>query len=222
MVAGGRGGYCFEQNTVLEAALKALGYALTRLVGRVVRGMPNPAEAGRVHKILHVDLPEGPYIVDVGFGNLTPTAPLALRPEETQATLHEPFRLMPHDNNEFMLQAQLGDAWDNLFRFTLEPTPAIDFEMGNWFTSTHPYSPFVANLIVARPTPEGRATVFNRRFTLRNRDNRTTRRALVTIDDYRDVLGGAFGLRLDDDEYAAITAAMAAYATEDDVHPSFR
>jgi hypothetical protein len=43
-----RGGYCFGQNTLLEAALQALGFAVTRLAGRVVRGLPDPSEAGRV------------------------------------------------------------------------------------------------------------------------------------------------------------------------------
>jgi arylamine N-acetyltransferase len=57
--------------------------------------------------LLHIDLPEGPYIVDVGFGNLTPTASLALRPEQVQATPHEPFRLMPQ-SNEFVLQVLVG------------------------------------------------------------------------------------------------------------------
>jgi N-hydroxyarylamine O-acetyltransferase len=220
LVDSRRGGYCFEQNTLLEAALQALGFSVTRLVARVVRGMPDPTEAGRVHKVLRVDLPEGPYVVDVGFGNLTPTAPIALRPEAPQLTPHEPFRLMPQDH-EFLMQVRLGEVWDSLFRFSLEPTPPIDFEMGNWFTSTHPASPFLGNLIVARPTPEGRATIFNRRFTIRDRANRTTRRTLNGINDYRDVLVGEFRLRLDDSELADISAATAQHAIDAEVHPAF-
>jgi N-hydroxyarylamine O-acetyltransferase len=55
-----RGGYCFEQNTLLAAALNAMGFAVTRLAGRVIRGRPISTEAGRAHKLLRVDLPEGP------------------------------------------------------------------------------------------------------------------------------------------------------------------
>ena len=220
LVHGGRGGYCFEQNTLLEAGLRSLGFAVTRLVARVVRGAPDPTEVGRNHKVLYVDLPEGPYIADVGFGSLTPTAPLALRPEQVQETPHEPFRLMPH-GSEFLMQARLGEVWDNLFRFSLEPTPAVDYEMGNWFTSTCPGSPFLDNLIVARPVAGGRITVYNRRFTIRDHDNRTVRRPLDGIGDYRDVLVGEFGLALDDDELAAIVAAMASHAPDGAVHPAF-
>jgi N-hydroxyarylamine O-acetyltransferase len=220
LVRAGRGGYCFEQNTLLEAALNALGFSVTPLVARVVRGLPDPAGAARNHKVLRVDLPEGPYLADVGFGNLTPTAPLALCPEQVQETPHEPFRLMPQ-GGQFMLQARLGEAWDSLFRFALEPAPAVDYEMGNWFTSTHPASPFLANLIVARPITGGRTTVFNRRFTIRDRDNRTTRRVLDGVGDYRDVLVGEFRLMLDDNELAAIAAAMAAHGADEQVHPAF-
>ena len=221
LVDGRRGGYCFEQNTLLEAGLNALGFAVTPLVGRVVRGMPDPTEVGRNHKILRVELPEGPYLADVGFGSLTPTTPLGFHPEKEQATPHEPFRLMPH-GDQLMLQARLGDMWDSLYRFTLKPAPAIDYEIGNWFTSTHPASPFIANLIVARPVAGGRTTVFNRLFTIRDRDNRTTRRTLGTVGDYRDVLVGEFGLALDDDELAAIAAAIvASHGADEQVHPAF-
>src|SRR5262245_13622538 len=40
LVKGGRGGYCFEQNTLLEAGLRALGFSLDTLVARVIRGLP--------------------------------------------------------------------------------------------------------------------------------------------------------------------------------------
>jgi N-hydroxyarylamine O-acetyltransferase len=221
LVHAGRGGYCFEQNALLEAALESLGFAVTRLAGRLVRGGPVSApEVARTHKLLRVDLPEGPYIVDVGFGNLTPTGPIALCPEQVQATPHEPFRLMPH-GTEFVLQSRLGDVWDSLYRFPLEPVPAIDFQMANWFTSTFPSGLFANNLIVARPIAGGRATVYNRRFTIRDCDNRTTRRALDGISDYRDVLVEQFGLELDDNELAAITLAVAPHAVDEEVHRAF-
>ena len=36
LVAERRGGYCFEQNLLFAHALEALGFAVTKLVGRVV------------------------------------------------------------------------------------------------------------------------------------------------------------------------------------------
>ena len=225
LVEGGRGGYCFEQAGLLEAALKALGFAVTPLLASVIRGFPDPVLAAprstpRGHKVLQVELPEGPYLADVGFGNLTPTAPLALRPGAAQPTPYEPYRLLSQEG-EFVLQAGLGGAWENLYRFTLDPVPEIDCLVANWFTSTFPGSPFTGNLIVARPLGEGRATLFNRRFAVRDRDRRVSRRVLAGAEDYREVLVERFGLSLAADEPAAIAAAMAAHAPDEAVHRFF-
>src|SRR6478609_7436175 len=38
LVHAGRGGYCFEQNSLLLAALTALGFQVTGLMARVIRG----------------------------------------------------------------------------------------------------------------------------------------------------------------------------------------
>ena len=45
--------------------------------------------------LLRVDLPEGPYLADVGFGHVTPTAPLMMETEQEQRTSHEAYRLQP-------------------------------------------------------------------------------------------------------------------------------
>src|SRR6201987_4168125 len=38
MIFGGRGGYCLEQNMLFREGLRSLGYKITSLQGRVVRG----------------------------------------------------------------------------------------------------------------------------------------------------------------------------------------
>ncbi|MCK1475987.1 arylamine N-acetyltransferase [Bradyrhizobium sp. 197] len=39
MISGGRGGYWLEQNMLFREGLRSLGYDITSLQGRVVRGM---------------------------------------------------------------------------------------------------------------------------------------------------------------------------------------
>ena len=90
-----RGGYCFEQNGLFWRVLNALGFAVTPLAARVRWQVPDEVETGRTHMLLKVDLPEGPYIVDVGFGGLNPTAPFALEPGLAQATSLETYRIVP-------------------------------------------------------------------------------------------------------------------------------
>src|SRR5690348_5249377 len=38
MIGGGRGGYCFEHNTLFAAVLEQIGFRVTRLAGRVRMG----------------------------------------------------------------------------------------------------------------------------------------------------------------------------------------
>ena len=210
-----RGGYCFEQNALLEAALQALGFAVTCLAARNVRRLPVPEEAARDHKILRVDVPEGSYIADVGLGNLTPTVPLALRLGLEQPTPHAAYRLLPQ-GSEFIVDINRGETWEGLFRFAPDPVPAIDFEMANWFMSTFPGGGLLHNLIVARPTATGQTSVLNRRYTVHGLDNQVTHRSLDGIDDYRDVLTSGFGLAIDEETLAAIVSEMTVHSADED------
>jgi N-hydroxyarylamine O-acetyltransferase len=93
--------------------------------------------------------------------------------------------------------------------------------MANWFASTRPGSTFYDNLLVARPSPGRRATLFNRRLAIRDRDGSVARRVLARIDDYREALVEHFGLSLDDDELAGIAAAMASRSADEEVPRAF-
>ena len=78
MVNDRRGGYCFQQIMLLRADLRALGFAATALVGHVVLGLRPDAERPAGRGAVRVDLVEGPFLVDVGSGSLTPAPPLRL------------------------------------------------------------------------------------------------------------------------------------------------
>lgn len=92
MVRARRGGYCFELNMLFRAGLRSLGLEVTSLQGRVVSGLAIDVPRPAIHMLLQVDLARGPYLADVGFGNLAPTAPMRLEPHVEQATPHETMR----------------------------------------------------------------------------------------------------------------------------------
>jgi N-hydroxyarylamine O-acetyltransferase len=166
--------------------LVALGYIVTALGGRVVsafKGEPAPL----THRLTLVDLPEGRYIADVGFGGNTPTAPLRLEPDIQQATPHGIYRLIP-DGDVFELQFQVEDRWAAVYRFTLAPQSRIDFEVANWFTSTHPRSLFTQNLIACRVVGDTRFNLRNANLSIRQSNGRTEHRVLASADDLRHVL----------------------------------
>lgn len=207
LVHARRGGYCFEQNTLLRAALERLGFTVTSLMARVVLGATADAITPRTHMLLQVDLPDGACLADVGFGNLTPTAPLMLARDQPQPTGHEDYRLRSLDN-ETLLQARVGTEWRNVYRFSGLPSHPVDHEVGNWFTSTKPAGLFTSNVIAARPGTRCRKTLLNGTVTIRDPDNRPERLILKTETALRDALHDHFGLDLDAGELAAVHAAI--------------
>ena len=81
LVSAGRGGWCFEHNTLFRCALEALGFSVTSLAARVLWGATPGSPIGpRSHMALLVDLDGVPYIADVGFGGNVLTTPLRLEP----------------------------------------------------------------------------------------------------------------------------------------------
>jgi N-hydroxyarylamine O-acetyltransferase len=221
MIADGRGGYCFEQNTLLLAGLTALGFRATGLIARVIRGMDADAPGSATHMLLRVDLPEGPFLADVGFGNQTPTAPLALRPMQEQVTPHELMRLWPV-GEELTLQAKFGEDWQNIYRLSPHPRLHIDYEVANWFTATHPASPFVSNLVVARPGADGaRHTLFNGQVTVRRPGTPAERVRLDDESEFRAALNDRFGLALPGVDLAAVLETLERKGTRGATHPFF-
>jgi N-hydroxyarylamine O-acetyltransferase len=216
LVHGRRGGYCFEHNLLLLDVLTELGFDATGLAARVQWGRPPGSVGPRTHMLLRVDLAEGPYLADVGFGGLTPTAPLALAAGREQETPHEHFRLV-EANGEFGLEARLGGSWASLYRFSLQPQLPIDYEVANWFTSTFPQSLFVNHLIASRALSGCRVALFNTRFTLRRRDGTSERRVLRGGSELSAILDRDFGIA---PLPAAELEAIAALAETNAAQPS--
>ena len=221
MIVGGRGGYCFEQNLLFRAGLLSLGYRLTSLQGRVVRGLAIDAPRPAIHMLLQVHLPEGNYLADVGFGNFAPTAPLLLAPDVEQETPHEPMRFVPV-MGELTLQSRVGDRWEHVYRVVPYPRHDSEYEITNWYTSTHPDAPYARNIIAARPGPDRtRITVFNARVTVRHASGEAERRILRTEDEYREVLCGEFGIGLSDKELGAVLRVAEERGAPGAPHPFF-
>jgi N-hydroxyarylamine O-acetyltransferase len=221
MISAGRGGYCFEQNMLFRGGLRSLGYDVTSLQARVVRGLEIDAPRPMLHMVLRVNLPEGPFLADVGFGNLAPTAALKLSPEIEQDTPHEPMRFIQM-GDELTLQCRLGERWEHIYRVVSLPRVDAEYEMANWFTASHPQSPYLNNIIAARPgAGRTRLTLFNARFNVRQATGETERRVLQGESEFRSVLAEEFGLRLSDDELKAALAAMEQRGERGAPHPFF-
>lgn len=215
LVARRRGGYCFEQNALFAQVLTQLGFRVTPLIGRVMWDREPGTVGARTHMILRIDLDDGPWMADVGFGVVTVTAPLRLVADELQQTPHETFRLVNAPNGAFDLEVLTGDALDKskkIYRFDLQRAEPADYEAANWYTSTYPESLFVTQLVVCRVTPEARLTLFNDRFTERRQDGHGTERTLGNARELALCLRDAFGLDLTGIDVESIYARVSEVA----------
>jgi N-hydroxyarylamine O-acetyltransferase len=119
------------------------------------------------------------------------TAPLRLEPDLEQATPHEVFRLV-RTGETFLLQARIGDAWMSLYVFDLQEQSLIDYEVTNWYMSTHPQSHFVSRLTAARPDVGRRYALRDNDFAIHHLNGETERRLLATAAELRATLETVF------------------------------
>ncbi|WP_420991836.1 arylamine N-acetyltransferase family protein [Cupriavidus sp. 30B13] len=214
LVARRRGGYCFEHNTLLAAALRALGYGVTPLAARVRWHVPDGVPTMQSHMLLRVEAAHLSHIVDVGFGGPTPYRALPL-PPAAEADAAFPYRLTPAEAGDgafhlYDMEVRGADGWLRLYRFDLSPQQEIDYEARNWYTATHPDSFFRKGLAVARSQGDARLTLLNGDFSVRAADGGLQRERLDTPGAVLALLAGRFGLALEPADAQALEAVLPA------------
>lgn len=197
LVDGRRGGYCFEQNLLLKAALEAIGFEVTGLTGRVRwRFAPEDPLGPRTHMLLKIDLPEGSYLVDAGFGSCVLDAPLKLEAGIEQPTAMGTFRLNQADGL-YWLSAKQPAGWRTMYVFDLQPQIPSDYVLGNWYTSTHPSIPFTFMAVMERLAGDRRHKLVNRRLVTEARDGEmVSERMIESAAELAQVIDEVFGVTL--------------------------
>jgi N-hydroxyarylamine O-acetyltransferase len=160
LVSERRGGYCFEHNLLLRAALVALGADVDMYLARVRYGGDPGAVRPRSHLVLRATVAGEPWHADVGFGVGTPLEPLPWGPGGVHVLGGWSYRIV-EDGRELVLQQLEHGDWSDLYGFIPEPVPLIDVDTVNWWVSTSPRSPFVTGLIVTIQDGDGKRTVLS-------------------------------------------------------------
>jgi N-hydroxyarylamine O-acetyltransferase len=157
-----RGGYCFEQNTLFAAVLEEIGFPVTRLAARVRLGA-TAAITSRAHMLLAVQADGRRWLADVGFGGDALLHPVPWLPGETAEQFGWKYRMMVEAPG-YLLQTWRAEGWVDLYSFTMEEQYPVDYEVANYWTSTHPNSFFRKKLLVHMPGPDMWVTLVNRRL----------------------------------------------------------
>lgn len=222
LVASGRGGYCYEHNLLLGAALRCLGFGVVNLSARVHWNIPPDITRPRTHMLLAVDVAAQRYIVDAGFGGLTLTAPLRLDRRAPQRTPHGAMRLSRRDGL-YVMEAEVSGhqqrngnageaAWHALYSFDLQAQLPADYELANWYQCHHPASVFRTLLMAARPLADGRLVLRDHQLSFYPRQGPVSLSRIGSVGELRETLTQRFGLRLDaleglDERLASVIAA---------------
>ena len=196
IIAGRRGGYCFELNALFGWLLRQIGFDVEFRLGRVWLRDPG-AVPPRNHGTNVVLIEGSKVIADVGFGGRAPRRPLDLsvidQAVDDGDALDEPLRIIEAGEYGVMIQRRLAGNWSN--QFSLEPIAghAADLEVANHFQSMASTSHFRHHLFVGLFRHDGRDGLFDTRLS-RRRGSETTVTTFTSIDQLAETLDHVFGI----------------------------
>jgi N-hydroxyarylamine O-acetyltransferase len=190
-----RGGYCHEHNLLFAAALERLGFRVTRLLARpLTSAHPLP----RGHCTLLVRAEGRTWLADVGYGGQGPLEPIPLEDGVRVSQGGWLFRL-DRDGPEWTLATAGPEGWVSLYAMTPFAYRQPDFEMANYFVSTHPSSPFATDVIVQRNTDSARYALRGLDLTL-DRPDGSRQRQRVDPGGLIHALRQVFGILLPEND----------------------
>jgi N-hydroxyarylamine O-acetyltransferase len=195
LIASGRGGYCFEQNTLFQAVLDQIGFRVTPLAARVVWNEDHKEINPRTHMVLLAEVEGRNWLCDVGFGGVTLTQSLLFEPDVEQDTAHETFRFVAA-GREHELQVRWAGRWRPMYRFDLQPQLPIDYAALNHYVATHPNSHFRTTLLAGRAVTDGRYSLVNNRFSVYRNGIEVEQRTLGDVKELKSLLQDSFGINV--------------------------
>ncbi len=142
VILQGKGGYCFENNKVLYYLLKYLGFEVEAKAARVLYN--NPGDVPRTHRMTIVMIEGERYLADVGFGRDVPTRAIKIGIQQNSG--HQVIM----KDELYRLELLKSDSLIDLYTFDDGRYQESDFDLGNYYTNTHPDSKFLKELIVTR------------------------------------------------------------------------
>jgi N-hydroxyarylamine O-acetyltransferase len=193
IVAGRRGGFCYELNGLFCALLRTLGFDVAMLSAGVAKedGSYGPDFD---HMALLVTL-DRTWLADVGFGDSF-VEPLQLENGMEQVQREAAYRVDQAGKEWILMRQMRKGPWQAQYRFTLEPRSLIDYVAMCRYHQTSPESSFTRKRVVTRATEEGRITLSEMRLITTQAGGSRRERLLSNDAEYRSVLADLFGIRL--------------------------
>ncbi|MFD4318631.1 arylamine N-acetyltransferase [Streptomyces sp. NPDC058548] len=192
-----RGGYCYEQNSLFAAVLERIGFTVS---GRGARNRSRGAALPPVtHALLVVAIEGEQWLADVGFGWQGPLEPVPLRDGARVEQSGWTFGMAVEDEGIHVLRSLRPQGWTDLYAFAPQTLYPGDFTVMNHYSSSHPQSRFLGQVVAQWPgADERRALVRDTLSTMRT-DGFVEERA-VPVNELIATLESLFGIELGDEE----------------------
>ncbi len=201
IVTQGRGGWCYEMNSLFAWALREIGFDVTLLASDVTSEFSGDG-AGGEHLILLVKLGDQPYLADVGFGNGLQT-PIPLEAGAyTQGFLT--YHLLREGERWYFQNHRYGGVG---FVFTLQPRTIDYFAPTCQRLQTSAESGFVRTTVCQIFTPDALVSLRGallRRVMARGESDQVVDNSA----SYEQVLNERFKLHLPAEEVARLWKAV--------------
>ena len=141
--------------------LETLGFRVRNLMARITYNGPltNP----RTHRVILLSLDGEDYLVDVGFGPLTPYGAVKLSATEAVCLAGSHFKV-ERQQDEYHLQVLKVEGYFTLYVFDLARYTEKDCDLGHFFSHQYPEAVFVNNLIVSNIEQERVRHIRNTEF----------------------------------------------------------
>lgn len=199
-----RGGYCWEQNTLLQMALEEMGFTVTPLMCRVRWGKPDDSEEPNTtftHFALKVATDSGFFLADVGFAGVNSMAPVNLCVgAEPQALPEGQFRVVDSKHASFhVLQLLVKGEWRPVYEWRDERAPLVDQECSNWFSCTYPKARFTSQFFACRIVGDERHHIMNDEYVVRKGhgiDKQQTTESIADKARLLELIDTVFGVTL--------------------------
>ncbi|RJQ79410.1 arylamine N-acetyltransferase [Pseudonocardiaceae bacterium YIM PH 21723] len=207
LVGKGRGGRCFENNSLLRAALESVGFTVKPLIGRV--RYDTDVIPARTHALTLVTLDGRQWLTDVGFGIDALAAPIELADgaeSEHNGWHHQLRREHWLGSPHWTLHLLRGQEDTLLYSFLDEETPFIDYQLGYHYTTTSGRSRFGKHLYFAADHGGKRSLLVRNRFSHVTGEGPGEERQLAAAELTAGFLREEFQLTVTEEDLAVLRA----------------
>ena len=190
IVTSKRGGFCYELNGLFNELLLHFGYKTRLISARVFNGKEHGPEFD--HAAILVDLPEGTYLADVGFGEFA-AEPLRFVIDEEQEDPNGIFTITSLDNGAFDVRKKIDGNWVSQYIFDDKDRELSEFAEMCDFQQYSPQSHFTKKKVCSIMTLNGRKTLAGDKLIITSGGERTET-PVNGDDEFESVLAAEFGI----------------------------